>query len=48
MIYNSIDTTDLIFHVSLQDHGIKGSSDFIEGSSLLFITKQPSVVAIGW
>ena len=27
--------TDLIYHVTLQDHMIKGSSDLMEGSSFI-------------
>ena len=42
----SRDITDLICHVKLQDHLIKGSYDFMEGSSLLYVTIMPSFVTV--
>ena len=38
----SRDITYLIFHVTLQDHVIKGSCDFMEGSSSLYATTARS------
>ena len=35
----------LICHVTLQDHVIKGSTDFMEGSSSLNVTSLPGLVA---
>ena len=42
------DTILYIFHVILQDHLIKGSSDFMEGSYSLNVTNLPSLVMIGF
>ena len=42
----SRDITDLIFHVTLQDHVIKEPCDFMGGSSSLYIPNQPSLVVI--
>ena len=49
----SRDITYLICHVNLQDHMIKGSCDFIEGSSSLYVTTLPglvgtSIVVVGY
>ena len=38
--------TYLIFQVTLQDHMIKGSCGFMEGSSSLCVTTQPSLKEI--
>ena len=46
MLCHSKDITYLICHVTLQDHEIKESSDFIEGSSSLYVTILPSLVAV--
>ena len=40
------DTTYSIFHLTLQDHTIKGSRDFMEGSYSLYVTILPDLVAI--
>ena len=39
--------TNLVFYVTLQEHVMEGSGDFIEGSSFLYIPSLPSSVAIG-
>ena len=36
----------MICHVILQDHVIKGSCDFIEGSSSLYVTALLSLVPV--
>ena len=41
------DITDLACHVALQSHVIKGSSNFMSGSSLWYITTLARLVAIG-
>ena len=41
----SRDITDLIFHVTLQDHVIKELCEFMEGSSSLHIPTLPSLAA---
>ena len=41
----SRDITYLIYDVTLQDHVIKGFSDFLEESSSLYVTNLPSLVA---
>ena len=38
---------DLIFHMTLQDHAIKGPWEFMEERSSLYILILPSLVAIG-
>ena len=43
---SSRDITYLICHVTLQDHVIKGSCDFMEGSSSLYVTTMLCLVAI--
>ena len=40
------DITYSICHVTLQDHTVKGSCDFTEGSSTLHVTILPGLVAI--
>ena len=45
--YCSRDITDLIFHVTLHDHAIKGLCELMEGSSSLYIPTLPSLVARG-
>ena len=40
------DTSAKIFYVTLQDHVIKGSGDFMEGNSLLHIPTLPKLIAI--
>ena len=51
MLWNELgageDITDLACHVTLQNHVIKGSSNFMGGSSLWYITTLASLVAIG-
>ena len=51
MLWNELgageDITDLGCHVTLQNHVIKGSSNFMGGSSLWYITTLASLVAIG-
>ena len=42
----SRDTIFLIYHVILQDHVIKGSSDFMAMSHLTELITLPSLVAI--
>ena len=42
----SRDITDLVFHVTLQDHVIKGPCDFMDRSSSLYIPTLPSLVTI--
>ena len=42
---DSGDLTYLICHVTLQDYVIKGSCDFMEGSSTFYGTTLPSLVA---
>ena len=37
----------LICHVALKDHPIKGSYDFMEESSSLYVTTLLSLMAIG-
>ena len=41
------DITYVICHMTLQDHVIWGSFDFVGGSSLLNVTTLPHLVAIG-
>ena len=41
------DITYVICHMTLQDHVIWGSFDFVGGSSLLNATTLPHLVAIG-
>ena len=41
---DSRDITDLIFHVTLQDHLIKRGRDFMEGSSSLYIPTLSTLV----
>ena len=41
----SRDIIDLIFHVTLEDHVIKGLCEVMEGSSSLYIPTLPSLVA---
>ena len=43
----SRDITYLICQLTLEDHNIKGSSDFIEGSFSLNVTTLPGLVALG-
>ena len=43
----SRDITNLIIHVTLQEHIIKGPCDFVKGSSSVHISTLPSLVAIG-
>ena len=37
----------LICYATLQDHMVKGSSEFMEGSSSLYVTTLSCLVAIG-
>ena len=37
----------LTFHVTLQNHVIEGSTNFMSGSSSWYITTLPSLVVIG-
>ena len=46
MSCGSRDMTYLIYHVTLQDHVIKGSSDFMEKSSSWSVTTLSGLVAI--
>ena len=43
---SSIDTASKIFYVTLKDHVIKGSGDFIEGNSSLYIPTLPKLKVI--
>ena len=43
----SRDTRELIFHVTLEDHLIKGFHDLMEESSSLSIPTLPRLIAIG-
>ena len=40
------DTAAKIFILTLQDHGIKESGDFMEENSLLYIPTLPKLIAI--
>ena len=40
------DTAAKIIYVTLQDHVIKGSGDFMEGNSFLYIPTQSKLMAI--
>ena len=42
-----IDIRELIFHVTLREHVIKGLCEFMKGSSSLHIPTLPSLVATG-
>ena len=42
----STDITYLTCHMTLQDHVISGSIDFMEEGSLLYVTNLPSLVAV--
>ena len=42
----SSDTTAKIFYMTLQDHKIKGSGNFMEGNSSLYIPDLPKLIAI--
>ena len=42
----SSDTAAKIFYVTLQDYMIKGSADFMEGNSSLYIPTQPILMVI--
>ena len=42
----SSDTAAKIIYVTFQDHVIKGSVDFMEGNSLLYIPTQSKLIAI--
>ena len=44
--YVNGDIAYLLCHVNLQDHMIKGSSDFMEGGSSLYVTTLLDLVAI--
>ena len=44
--FGSRDITYIIYQVTLQDHMIKKFCDFIEGSSSLYRTILPSLIAI--
>ena len=43
----SRDIIDPVFHVTLQEHVIKGLCEFLKQSSLLYIPTLPSLVGIG-
>ena len=45
---DSSDTATKIFYMTLQDHGIKGSGDFMEEDSLLYIPTLPKLIAINF
>ena len=47
ILFCSEDITNLVWHVTLQDHLIKGSCDFMKGSPSLYVTILPSLVTIG-
>ena len=40
------DKTYLIYHATMEDYVIKESCDFMEGSSSLYVTTLPDMVAI--
>ena len=42
--FGSSDTETKIFNVTLQDHVIKGSGDFMEGNSSLYIPTLPKLI----
>ena len=42
----SSDTAAKIVYVTLQDHVIKGSGDFMEGNASLYIPTLPKLIAI--
>ena len=42
----SSDIAAKIFYVTLQEQGIKGSGDFMEESSSLYLLTQPKLIAI--
>ena len=44
---DSSDTATKIFYMTLQDHGIKGSGDFMEEDSL-YIPTLPKLIAINF
>ena len=41
-----IDTAAKIVYMTLQDHMTKGSGDFMEGNSSLYIAALPKLIAI--
>ena len=43
---SSSDTAAKIFYVTLQDHVIKESGNFMEGNSSLYIPTLPTLIAI--
>ena len=43
---SSSDTAAKIFYVTLQDHVIKESGNFVEGNSSLYIPTLPTLIAI--
>ena len=45
---NSTDIRDLRFLINLQDYVIKGSCNFVQGTSSLYTPSLPNLVAIGF